>query len=423
MEKVNSEKGKSYFDFFILFIIVLSIGVMGGVGFDLRIGKTLVSLHSIQNISFLAVVIWIIKKVYFREKWNNKSLDLPVLIYIFVYFVSIIYSSYPEVSLLFLWDTIIAILFCNLLIDNIKDKSKLEAVLFILLISVICTISFGIFQHLRTQMGSGDDSYYSFVGRAEFGAVAVLTIPILTGFLLNYKKNLLAAFIFIIGLIILFTGIIVSYSRGSWLGLIIVFLFFVFLHNRILKNPRVFLLKILIIIFLFLVLPASVKNRINSIKDFSSTSGDRITTWKSSVDMFKDSPFLGVGPGTYGLIVPRFRKLEAIETWTRGWHAHNIFLHIAVENGMIGLISFLIIIAVSFKKYFELKRKIEDRKLKNILNGAIVSLTGYLACSQMTIFFANYNKNEKISMFLWFDIALIFIIENIAKKQEGNSIT
>ena len=237
---------------------------------------------------------------------------------------------------------------------------------------------------------------------------------------MNYKKNLLVAFIFVNGLVILLTGIIISYSRGSWMSLIAVFLFFVFLHSRILKNWKVLLLKVLVIIFLILVLPSSVKNRINSIKNFSSTSGDRIPIWKSSVKMFKDYPLLGVGPGTYGIVVQQYKMPEAKETWTRGWHAHNIFLHIASENGIIGLIIFIIIITVTFRKYFELKDKIEDNRLRNLLDGAIVSLIGYLACSQSTIFFANYNKNEKISMFLWFDIALIFIIENIIKNQKDD---
>lgn len=411
---------KTFLDISILSLIFLLVSVMGGIGFDFAISNKIVSLHSLKNVLVAAIFFWFIRKAIDKEiKFKKTGLDLPVLIYFLTFIFAIFFSSQPKVSLLYFRDFILYAGMAYLLINNIKNEEKLEAMLFILLISVLHTVGYGIIQHLKTQLGSSDGNYYSFVGRAEFGAVAVLTVPILAGFFLNYRKTLKTSFLYIIGLIVLITGIVFSYSRGSWIGLITIIFFYIIIHNRVLKDWKVITLKVLIIIFLFLVLPSSIEDRIKSIENYTKTSGDRIPAWKSSLTMIKDFPFLGIGPGTFDINYPKYKTPEALENWGEGWHAHNIFLHIASENGIIGLVSFLTVIAVSFKKYFKLKNKIENNKLKNLLDAAIVSLIGYIACSQTTIFFANHNKNEKISMFLWFDIALIFIIERISRDEAG----
>lgn len=67
----------------------------------------------------------------------------------------------------------------------------------------------------------------------------------------------------------------------------------------------------------------------------------RVTIWKDSLRMFWDHPIAGIGFGAYDELafsrygapydrIPdeRFRK--------GGWHAHNVFLHILAETGVIG---------------------------------------------------------------------------------------
>ncbi|MDD5773352.1 MAG: O-antigen ligase family protein [bacterium] len=418
---ISSLNTEGYFDLFILSLIILLISVMGGIGFDFAISDKIVSLHSLRNVLIAVTVIWIIKKLVNKEKsWEKTDLYWPVLFYLLTFILSIFFSSDPKVSLLYFRDFILCIAFYYLIINNIKDKNKLEVILFVLLISVLYTVSRGIFQHIKTQLGISDSNYYSFVGRAEFGGAGVLTMPFFVGFLLNYKKKLVASIFFISGLIVLTVGVAVSYSRGSWIGFLVVVMVFVLLYMHVLKNWRFFTLIFLIFYFVFLILPSTFKERAVSLVNFKDTTGDRIPAWKSSASMIKDFPFFGIGPGTYDIVYEKYKRPEATESYGKGWHAHNIFLHIASENGIIGLVSFLTIIVVPFRKYYKIRNKLEDYKLKNLLDSAYVSLIGYFACSQTTIFFANHNKNEKISMFLWFNIALIFIIGKIANEQKEN---
>ncbi|MEW6088373.1 MAG: O-antigen ligase family protein [bacterium] len=411
---------KTFLDILVLSLIILLISVMGGIGFDFAVGSKMISLHSLKNILVAAILFWFIRKAIDKEiKFQKTDLDFPVLIYLITFISASIFSSQPKVSFLYFRDFLLHIGMAYLLINNIDNKNKLEAILFILIIAVLYSVSRGIYHHIKMQLSYWNRNYYSFGGRAEFGAVTVLLIPILISFLMNYRKKTAASIFFILGLIILIMGLIISYSRGSWIGFTGVFLFLIILNNRVLKNWKFFLLILLTVVLLYLILPASIKTRIISIANFKQDSiGDRLPTWGSSLKMIKDFPFFGTGPGTYDVVVQKYKGVEVKEEWPRGWHAHNIFLHIAPENGIIGLVSFLIIIVISFRKCFELRNKIEDIKLKNLLDGIMLSLVGYFFCSQTTIFFANHNKNEKISMFLWFNIALIFIIENIVKKQE-----
>lgn len=74
--------------------------------------------------------------------------------------------------------------------------------------------------------------------------------------------------------------------------------------------------------------------RIRSIIDFGETSNaQRIEIWKKSIDSIKERPLLGVGIGNYPVVLD-----QNIFLAKAGSSAHNIYLHVAAEIGILGLI-------------------------------------------------------------------------------------
>jgi O-antigen ligase len=66
----------------------------------------------------------------------------------------------------------------------------------------------------------------------------------------------------------------------------------------------------------------------------------RLGVWRESLRLFRSRPVTGVGLGTYDEVAyavdgsiaePSFRG--------NGWHAHNVYLHVLVETGIIGLLA------------------------------------------------------------------------------------
>lgn len=74
--------------------------------------------------------------------------------------------------------------------------------------------------------------------------------------------------------------------------------------------------------------------RIRSIIDFGETSNaQRIEIWEKTVDSIRERPMLGVGIGNYPIVLD-----QKIFLAKAGSSAHNIYLHIAAEIGIFGLI-------------------------------------------------------------------------------------
>src|SRR3989344_6677242 len=89
-------------------------------------------------------------------------------------------------------------------------------------------------------------------------------------------------------------------------------------------------------------------NRIKSIIDFGETSNaQRILIWKSSIVSIAHHPLLGVGIGNFPVVLS-----QNIELSKAGSSAHNIYLHIAAEIGILALITAIWFLWLVFKKSY-----------------------------------------------------------------------
>lgn len=76
--------------------------------------------------------------------------------------------------------------------------------------------------------------------------------------------------------------------------------------------------------------------RLRSIIDFGETSNSqRIAIWSATLDSMRERPLLGVGIGQYPIILDQELRLA-----DAGSSAHNVYLHVAGEVGIVGLLAF-----------------------------------------------------------------------------------
>jgi len=121
---------------------------------------------------------------------------------------------------------------------------------------------------------------------------------------------------------------------------------------------------------------------VNKVIDLISSSGaingvdGRVETWSRAIYMIQDFAFTGVGMGTFGdvadLLYPFF--LYAPGTIP---HAHNLFLQIAVDLGVMGLVAWLAIIIGIFVIAWQLY-KVQDIKEASLARGIGVGMMGSL---------------------------------------------
>src|SRR3989338_9657850 len=88
--------------------------------------------------------------------------------------------------------------------------------------------------------------------------------------------------------------------------------------------------------------------RVRSIINFGETSNkERIRIWKLSLESIKNNPFLGVGIGNFPVVLNQDLSLAKA-----GSSAHNIYLHIAAEMGILALIFSIWFLWILVKKIY-----------------------------------------------------------------------
>jgi len=151
------------------------------------------------------------------------------------------------------------------------------------------------------------------------------------------------------GLIVL--AIIFSWSRGAWLGFGIACLVMGFALPRRLWQSVALTLTIIVFVFIGVVggiIPESIVNRLTDsaeeyvtfrdmrgvdINDANYAVVERLAHWQVAINMFDDKPIWGVGFGHYEVVYDDYRLINWEEALG---HAHNYYLNILAETGIMG---------------------------------------------------------------------------------------
>lgn len=233
------------------------------------------------------------------------------------------------------------------------------------------------------------------------------------GLLIN--KNLLFAFFAIlVFLSIIFTGCRGSYIALFWQLALFVFLSYFIIWNDFSENKQLKnIWKILVGVgcflgFLGVFCSESLQTRIMSI--FSprgdSSNSFRMNVYQSSFNMLKDNWLLGIGAGNW-----TFREVYGLymKTGFDALGAYSVFLEIAVETGVFGLLNFILLL------FFSLKRGI-DSFLEGAYNSKILIAVPIFAIIGMMI--------HGIIDTVWFRPQLQFVfwlmVAFLGTENEGN---
>jgi O-antigen ligase len=131
-------------------------------------------------------------------------------------------------------------------------------------------------------------------------------------------------------------ALLISRTRSAWLGAILGLA-----AIGVLKAPRALLLLPAGLAAVLLLRPPQVMDRL-TLSDASSR--DRFYMWHAGLDMLRDRPIFGQGPGMVLATYPRYRWPEAPNP--RAPHLHDNFIQIAAERGLPCLVFWLWLMAL-----------------------------------------------------------------------------
>jgi len=386
-----------------------------------------------------AIMLLFFLKLVYEQRYERNILKHPVTIAIIIYlvwmFITSVTSEIRWISFKYfisqLW-YIVAFYF--LFIKLFKEKENFHRFLWYYGIPLALVIIYITIQHsahgFERQAGTWIVGPF-FNDHTNYSAVISLLAPMFFIFIFHKKYNAPQRYLTLLIFLLFATGVVLSYSRASWLGIIVAFAAFWVIYLRI--NYRYILATAILLLGLFYTFQTEI--RITLERDQQESSGDfkehiqsiynittdasnmeRINRWNSAIRMFKERPVFGWGPGTYQFVYAPFQRWEDYTPITTHFgdvgNAHSEYIGPLAESGLPGMLTFIAIVITVLYTGIRNFYKIKDNDLRWLSLGATLGLITYFTHG----FLNNFLNTDKASVLFWGLIALIVAIDTFHKK-------
>lgn len=416
----------------ILISPIIGFGIIGGLFVFFLIMKStragvyitiflapLAPTMAMVGLCILCLFSLIVKALSDKDfKWKIDGLGLLVLAYLVIYLISS-FNSFARMNSLSIFAIyFVFMMFYFVVINTIKTKKQIFDVLTLFALSGALVCIYGLAQYLfgwDTSAAWIDDEMFSDIKMRVYstlenpnvlGEYILLVLPVCLG-LIWQKPKKLAKFIYIAIAGIMFATLILTFSRGCWIGFIIsAGLFITFVCGKIWG------LALIALPFIPMFIPESIINRIASVGDMKDSSTSyRVYIWMGSLAMIKDFWASGIGPGTEA-----FRSVYPFYSYSGivAPHSHNMFLQIMVETGIVGIGIFLATLIFFIKKMITGYQATIKKGSK--LGVMIVSIAVGVIGFSVQGMFDNCFYNYRVFLIFWLVLALGIAAVNIAKS-------
>lgn len=373
----------------------------------------LVFLMSVSG--FLSLMLRLFCEKDFELQYNgiNKYIYIYTGVYLFATFASVTVRGSLFGGLL----SICFVLFSIVIINSVESKRQVKILLFLMVCGGVLVAFYGFYQYMfqdkfgglwvDTEMFEGMFRVYStFANPNVLGEYLLLIIP-LTVACFFITKPLIIKLFYLGATGAMLLCLILTYSRGCYIGILVAAIIFL-----VLLDKRFIFLGILGLLLMPFVLPETILNRFMSIGNMEDSSTSyRVYIWMGTIAMLKDYWFSGVGPGqaAYNLVYPvyGYNGISAP-------HAHNTYLQIMCDSGIIGIFAFFVIIYQYFKALFCSYLKEIDKTARILTISAMSAVSGFLVQSLFDYTFYNY----RVMLLFWAVIGMGIVFSKYSSLKE-----
>jgi len=388
------------------------------------------------------ILVLFFLKVLHERKFDREILLHPVSIAVYVNLLWIaltsMTSTMPVVSIKFLLSRIWFVVGLYLLAAKIFSGGKnLEKYVWLYTFSLIVVIAYSTYRHLGYGLWDKQAAHFVvspfYKDHTSYGAVLAMYLPFLVLFSFNSFFTRKVKFVSLAVLGVLLLGFVLSYSRAAWLSVAGSLVVWGMIRLKIRFKP-VFI-TFLTIIALFFVFQkqifmkleqnteqssANFMTHISSMSNITTDASnlERINRWSCAIRMFADKPVFGYGPGTYMFQYAPYQLSKdrtIISTNSAdGGNAHSEYLGPLAESGVMGLLTYLLIIGVVIYTAVHAYTRLKDKRLKAFVLTAVVSLITYYVHG----FLNNFLDTDKLSVPFWGFTAMIVAIDIHSRKTD-----
>jgi putative inorganic carbon (HCO3(-)) transporter len=319
----------------------------------------------------LVLAAWLMRLVVHRQiRVTRPPLAVPLLIFWGVLVLSSLNSTSLQYSIkeIVKWTEVLCL---YVMVANEMDGRWSRALVFAVLSTGALAAMHGIYQFLFQAgpegfvlFGRFMRAYGTFEQPNPYAGYLGLTLPLAAGLVLAAVSPVRGRvegrwLVWAAGCgVLMLAALAMSWSRGAWLGFAAAVMAMVL--AIVARRGRLAVLAVLFVMLLayvllaggFSLVPPSVVQRFSDfvpylgvvdvrgveVTDANFAVLERMAHWQSALSMWTENPWLGVGIGNYEPVYPSY----ALPLWPLPLgHAHNYYLNIAAETGVLGLAAYL----------------------------------------------------------------------------------
>ncbi|MFA6198020.1 MAG: O-antigen ligase family protein [Patescibacteria group bacterium] len=427
----------------LLAVIVLAMGLRSplalllGVAFFLpfeRIGSYDFSIGTIRISQLLAVALiaaWVLRTIVVRHKhFRPNPIAWLIGLFLLVNLISLTNALNFQRSLVVFLVTCFTLIFSLVIPEIVDSPTKTNRIVNALLITTFIVTIFGLYQFAGDMMGlpttlTGLREQYT---KAVFGFPRIqstaleplyfanfLLLPLSLLFTLLVSRAGKIRLWWLIGLLLIGgLNLVLTVSRGGYLGIAVSFVCIGILYLRKVFNWK-FLLPVIgvFLIILFLVPRLLGLGDIFNLNTGTFVShvtnalsgpayNERLATFEVAQQAWRDHPWFGVGPGGYGPYAAAISNVEPKDGWAI---VNNEFMELLAETGVFGLIVFSAILIVLVFRSIKAIVRAQDPWLRAIMIGLLATILAFVA--QYQTFSVLY------IMHIWFTFGLAIAVQNL----------
>jgi len=358
----------------------------------------------------IGLMFWALKMVSQEKiKFIHSPLDFSIIAFMAICTLSLLWSDSPFISLKELPLFLAGPLLYFIVVNNAHNEKQISRIISAILIMGGLFGIYGILQYNGIDFSFWIGNYgrgkvFGLFGNAGyFAGYLMFPLPIAIA-LFFVCNNKIKKILLLIGVLAMAGALLATLTRGPYLAIGISFIFMLFLFiisqgkTFFKENKKIFiilLIAIILIAFLFAVptslnkkgtIISKIKGRVSITKlENEFSSGRRTAIWKFTTLMIKDHLLLGSGLGTFKYNTLKYQakffdqgQNRALYPYGVADKAHNEYLQLGAELGIIGLGIFLWLIISYFNYGVKKLKDIENKYKQGIIIGLMGSIIAFL---------------------------------------------
>jgi len=406
-----------------------------------RFSDITVHYHDVPSVAklyvFILGVVILIRWAAFKERpegWQRAAVIIGI--YGLVLVSSLLYASDTTLVSESLNDITKDVFIAFIVIVLLNSGARLRGVGWSLLIAGVFMGTISVYQYLTGTFGNNywgfaQASYMQYAGTQEgyrisgpvgdpnyYAMVMLVLVPLALERLLDERSRPLRLMA-LWALMVIALTVVFTYSRGGFVALAAAIFAWFFLYPL---RAKYFPILILVGIAFLMLIPQEYLARIVTLKELISAPSvgfhtqdlalrGRASETLAGLEMIKQHPILGVGLNNYTVHYLEYAKSIGLAPTATERAAHNLYIEVAAETGLLGLSVFLVLLGTMAKNIINSWKKLKGTRddLARMVAAIGAGIFGYLTAS---IFI-----HSAYPRYFWLLVGIAFSIPNIVKNE------